>query len=190
MNKYQIIEKILKEKLKENNELTEEQWDAFARQKCLLSSFTLQAHEDVMNWEELKHSIKHPNKKLEKQIEKIRKKLHQAVTRYGLSSIETRKLNAQIHEWILLYQRNKDSSAFLKQRFYTKDQFFYQIYQKSYQQLKEVTKQNKKFPATKQWNQYAYQNQLLSNISIQFISGENWNQLRKKILRELNNDNT
>lgn len=133
-----------------------------------------------MNWQEVKHSIKHPNKKLEKQIEKIRKKLHQAVVKYGLSSIETRKLNAQIHDWILLYQKNKDSSIFLKQRFYAKDQFFYRIYQESYQQLKEITKKNKKFLTTKQWNQYAYQNQLLSNISIQFISGENWNQLRKK----------
>ena len=45
MNKYQISVKILKEKLKRNSQLTEEQWDTFARKKCLLSSFTLQAHE-------------------------------------------------------------------------------------------------------------------------------------------------
>ena len=40
--------------LKKNKNITKEEWDKYAEENCLFSSFTLEAHRDVNNFEELK----------------------------------------------------------------------------------------------------------------------------------------
>ena len=55
--KYKKSIKILKQILKENGNLTKEEWDKYAQENQLYSTTTLMAHTDTFNWEELKKSI-------------------------------------------------------------------------------------------------------------------------------------
>ncbi len=187
MNRYQISIKALKKKIQENKQLTESEWDEYARENTLFSSFTLQAHQDVISWKQLKLSLDNTNKKIEKQIEKIRKSLHKSIEIYGLTSNETIKLNHKINKLIYWYYTVTETSQASKRRYFSKGNFMYQAYQKSYQHLKEYTKIKDNFPTVQKWNEYAMKKTLLSSQSMEFVSGENWNELRKRILRENNN---
>lgn len=188
MNRYQISIKILKKKIEENKQLTEKEWDEYAKENALFSSFTLQAHQDVISWEQLKLSLNNANKKIEKQIEKLRKSLHKSIEIYGLTANETIKLNHKINKLIYWYYTVKETSQDSKRRYFSKESAMYQAYRKSYQYLKEYTKIQDNFPTVQKWNEYAMKNILLSSQSMEFVSGENWNELRKRILRENNNE--
>lgn len=61
-------------------------------------------------------------------------------------------------------------------------------YKISYSTLKKITNDFKKFPSVEEWNYYAKENELLSHASMEYISALNWNNLRIKVLRELNMD--
>ena len=54
MNYYKKSLKEFKRKLKENKNITREEWDKYAHKNCLFSAFTLEAHNNVDNFEELK----------------------------------------------------------------------------------------------------------------------------------------
>ncbi len=54
MNYYKKSLKEFKRKLKENKNITKEEWDKYAHENCLFSVFTLMAHADVERFEELK----------------------------------------------------------------------------------------------------------------------------------------
>lgn len=54
MNYYKKSLKEFKRKLKENKNITKEEWDKYAHENCLFSSFTLEAHDDAENFEKLK----------------------------------------------------------------------------------------------------------------------------------------
>lgn len=54
MNYYKKSLKEFKRKLRKNKNITREEWDKYAIENNLFSSFTLQAHNDVNNFEELK----------------------------------------------------------------------------------------------------------------------------------------
>lgn len=54
MNHYKKSLKEFKRKLRENKNITREEWDKYAHENCLFSSFTLEAHADVYSFEDLK----------------------------------------------------------------------------------------------------------------------------------------
>lgn len=54
MNYYKKSLKEFKRKLKENKNITREEWDKYAHENCLFSAFTLEAHNNVDNFEDLK----------------------------------------------------------------------------------------------------------------------------------------
>lgn len=61
-----------------------------------------------------------------------------------------------------------------------------ECYQKSYIALKKITEDFKKFPSVAEWNFYAKQNDLLSHVSLEYVSKLNWKDLKVKVERELN----
>lgn len=54
MNYYKKSLKEFKRKIKENKNITKEEWDQYAIENNLYSSFTLEAHDDAENFEKLK----------------------------------------------------------------------------------------------------------------------------------------
>ena len=54
MNYYKKSLREFKRVLKKNKNITKEEWDKYAEENCLFSSFTLEEHRDVNNFEELK----------------------------------------------------------------------------------------------------------------------------------------
>lgn len=54
MNYYKKSLKEFKRKLKENKNITREEWDKYAYENCLFSAFTLEVHNNVDNFEDLK----------------------------------------------------------------------------------------------------------------------------------------
>lgn len=115
-----------------------------------------------------------------KKIRGIRKKLHKAISKYGLNSEETRKLSDDIDKKINEYHKS------IEQIKYPKNSKMYEYRQKSYNAIKEITIKNRKFPTVKQWNKIAKEKGYLSNISLEYMLKTNWNDLRTRILRELN----
>lgn len=57
MNYYIRSLKEFKRKLKENSEMTKEEWDKYAHDNCFFSSTTLEAHFDVCSFNVLKRII-------------------------------------------------------------------------------------------------------------------------------------
>ena len=84
-----------------------------------------------------------------KKIRGIRKKLHKAISKYGLNSEETRKLSDDIDKKINEYYKS------IEQIKYPKNSKMYEYKQKSYNAIKEITIKNRKFPTVKQWNKIA-----------------------------------
>ena len=117
-----------------------------------------------------------------KKIKGIRKKLDKVVTKYGLQSIETRKISDEIDKKINEYYKN------IEQMKYPQNSNMNEYKEKSYQKVKEIVLNTKKFPTVKQWNKIAKEEGLLSHISLEYIMKTNWNNLRVKTLRELNTD--
>lgn len=115
-----------------------------------------------------------------KQIKGIRKKLHKAITKYGLNSKETRILSDDIDKKINEYYKS------IEQIEYPKNSKIIEYRNKSYKAIKEITRKNKKFPTVKQWNKIAEEKRYLSNRSIEYVLKTNWNDLRTRVLRELN----
>ena len=60
-------------------------------------------------------------------------------------------------------------------------------YIETIQRLKRITKDFVKFPTINDWNHYAKEKNLLNSESLKYISGNNWNNLRNRILSELKN---
>ena len=54
MNRHEESVKALKDKLKKDIDFSKEEWDIYAKKNHFLSSNTIYAHEDVLNWEQLK----------------------------------------------------------------------------------------------------------------------------------------
>lgn len=54
---YEKSLKTLKKMVKENKNLTEEEWDKFAKENCLFSGITLKAKNNVDTFEELKEKL-------------------------------------------------------------------------------------------------------------------------------------
>ena len=115
-----------------------------------------------------------------KRIKTIRKLLDKNVEKYGLNSNETREISNKMDNLIKEYY---DSIKTVEYPNFS-DMFLY--YKKSYEMLKNVTLQLKKFPSVQEWNKFAKENNCLSHISLEYISKLDWNYLEIKIKRELN----
>lgn len=57
MNYYERSKRIFVNKLKENRNITKEEWDDHAREKCLFSANTLMFHTNVKSFEKLKEKF-------------------------------------------------------------------------------------------------------------------------------------
>lgn len=115
-----------------------------------------------------------------KKIKGVRKKLHKAISTYGINSEETRKFSDEIDKKINEYYKS------IEQVKYPKNSIITILKNNSYQALKEEVIKNKKFPTVKQWNKLAKEKGYLSHIALEYIMKTNWNNLRVKTLRELN----
>lgn len=58
MSRYRISLDIFKKILKQNPNITREEWDEYAMENCVFSAFTLEAHANVYNFEDLKKKYK------------------------------------------------------------------------------------------------------------------------------------
>lgn len=56
-NYYERSKNILKEKIKENKNITKEEWDKYAYDNCLFSSNVLEFHNNVNTFEKLKEKL-------------------------------------------------------------------------------------------------------------------------------------
>lgn len=56
-NYYKESLKKFKNYIKENPNITREEWDKYAKDNCLFSATTLEAHENVKSFEELRNKI-------------------------------------------------------------------------------------------------------------------------------------
>ena len=106
-----------------------------------------------------------------KKIEDLKKKLYTEIDVSGLNSNKTREISEEIDNEI--------------NKYYNEQTEMYKNYIKSILHLKKITQVFGDFPTTREWNKYAKENMLLSNVTIEYISGLNWNKLRKKIKAEI-----
>lgn len=120
------------------------------------------------------------DKDIFRKIKKLRIKLEKAIDDEGLNSNEVRELSDKMNELINEYEES------IKTVEYPKNNEIFECYKKSYSALKKITADFKRFPSVEEWNQYAKNNDLLSHISLEYISELNWNYLRIKVERELN----
>lgn len=114
-----------------------------------------------------------------KKIRSLRKKLHKQLNKTGINSEETKKISIQIDELINNYYNSLEKIK------YPDNSEIYEYYKIAIKKLKEVTEQLENFPTIEEWNSFAKKNNFISSVSIEYISGLNWNYLRVKILREL-----
>lgn len=120
------------------------------------------------------------DKSIIKEITKIRIKLNRTIEEKGIDSDEVRKLSDKMEEVINKYYSNIKTVEFPK---YSN---MIEWYKSSYTELKKITYNFKKFPSVQEWNLYAKNNNLLNNVSLEYISKLNWNCLKIKVEREIN----
>lgn len=114
-------------------------------------------------------------------IEKLRRRLHQAIERHGLDSKEVRLISAELDKLINEYNKN--------QQVYEPNNKMKKAYDNSIKKIKQIVKEFGDFPNVEEWNHYAKDNNLLSSESLKYISHLNWNEFREKILYEINKKN-
>lgn len=120
IDKYQRSLEELKNKLDKNPDLTEKDWNFYANKNNFFSSFTMQAHKDVYNWEQLKKSLKQRDKKLDKKVEKMKQKLNVAIDKYGLTSKDVIQLDYEITELTIIFNKNEEYKHIRTKNIYPK----------------------------------------------------------------------
>lgn len=120
------------------------------------------------------------NRNVYSEIRVLQNKLDKNIEKYGLSDKKTIELSEKIDAYINYYY------ATIKERQYSTGSEMFLYYRMSYDKLKELTKENEKFPSAEEWNKYAKQNHFLCSESMKYISMLDWNYLRVKINREIN----
>lgn len=111
-------------------------------------------------------------------IKRLRRKLHYYIEKFGLNAEETQEISRELDELINIYNN--------KQRLYPKDSILKKEYTRSIKALKRISIEYGEFPSVDEWNHYAYKYNYLNSESIKYISCLNWNELREKILYEIN----
>lgn len=110
-------------------------------------------------------------------IERLREKLHEKLNSYDTLSPEVCKISQRLDKLINKHYETEvpyPINSSMKTYYYT-----------SYNHLLNLTKDLSEFPTVKLWDEYAVKNNLLGHISMEFISGMNWNNLRDYILLEI-----
>lgn len=186
MDFYQQSIKELKKILSEDSKITSQEWDVYAHANNFFSSLTLCTKNNIENFEELKEVLKKKDRRLDKEIERARKKLNTSIEKTGLNSKQTRNLSIEIDSLINLYYESDDNEYKRKEKKYPSNNFMYEFYKQSYYQLLEITYELEKFPTVQEWNAFATKKIYMSNQSLEYVSGLSWNELREKILKENN----
>lgn len=160
----------LKKKLKENEDLTNNEWNHYACEKSYYSSVAIEAHMNVKNWTELKKKIFSGTSEgnINREIERVRKKLHQSIDETSLNSSKTRDLSNQINILINRYYKNNRNKK--KGKYYEDGNFMDLMYNRSYEHLKALTTEIDEFPSIETWNKYAKKNSCLNSQSMEYIS--------------------
>ena len=114
------------------------------------------------------------------EIKKMQKKLNDSIKKNGLNSNKTKEISLKIDKLINEYYSSVETVKFPP---WSNSAFYYD---KSYERLKIATLNEQKFPTVEQWDKIAKEENLFSAISMQYITGLDWNHLRTKIERELN----
>lgn len=57
-------------------------------------------------------------------------------------------------------------------------------YEKSLDELKKYLKTEKKIPSEKRWNRYAYENNLLSSKTLEYLYGLRFNKMCRKLIKK------
>ncbi len=91
-------------------------------------------------------------------IENLRKKLHDSIQKFGLTSKEAYKISLELDEEIVKYYNNSPMLYYYKQ---------------SIEGIKKYIKENGKEPTKKEWNKYAFENNYLSSESLKYIGNIN-----------------
>lgn len=111
-------------------------------------------------------------------IERLRKKLHNYIERFGLNSEQTQKVSKELDQLINEYDKRR--------RVFPENSEMIRWYNISIEEIKNYTIEKGEFPTIDIWNQIAKEKNLLNSESIKYISCLNWNELREKILYEIN----
>ena len=111
-------------------------------------------------------------------IERLRKKLHNYIEKFGLNSEQTQKVSKELDQLINEYNK--------QQRVFAEGNKTGEAYKLSTKEIKKLTIENGEFPTIEEWNKIAKDHVLLNSESIKYISNLNWNELREKILYEIN----
>ena len=111
-------------------------------------------------------------------IKRLKRRLYEAIEKYGIDAEETRVISEQLDKLINVFNS--------KQRIFSEDNNMKTAYDKSILKLKQITIDFGSFPTVEEWNYFAKENTLLSSESIKYISQLNWHELREKILYEIN----
>lgn len=110
-------------------------------------------------------------------IEKLRQKLYKFINEFGTLAPETQMISKRLDKMI--------DDQFKNEVEYPYGAELKECYYESYRHLKNLTREYGEFPKTKEWNKYAYENNLLCHISIEYISNRSWNELRDYIVLEI-----
>ena len=57
-------------------------------------------------------------------------------------------------------------------------------YEKSKKEKKKYLKREKKIPSEKRWNRYAYENNLLSSKTLEYLYGLRFNKMCRKLIKK------
>lgn len=173
--------KELAKRLTEDANLTAEEWSKYAKYFQLYSVTTLCAHGGFTSWEELKNVLIKENKIVDKKLKKLRRKLNKAIEEYGITAEQTLHVNEQMHQWINWYGKNWQLERKRETKMYPPNSDIYLLYQMSKQFLQDYVQKSKKFPSVHEWNVLAQKEGYMSSVGIEYITGNNWNEIRQDI---------
>lgn len=156
-------------KIRGNEEISSREWNEYAYKNSYYSSITMQTHMEVSNWEELKERVYsiEKNKNVNREIERLRKRLHETIEKTSLNSEEAIKISRDINILINRYYKNNRNRK--RGRHYEAENMMDILYNKSYEHLKYLTNLEE-FPSIELWNKYAKENRCLNSQSMQYIS--------------------
>lgn len=106
-------------------------------------------------------------------IENLREKLYEKIEKFGVNSEEAMKISVKIDKLI--------NEQYENEKQYPECNNIKETYYKCIEILKETLKETGSFPTVKSWDKYAFNNNLLSHISIEHICNMNWSKLEKYI---------
>lgn len=106
-------------------------------------------------------------------IEILKKKLDEAVIKYGLNSNEVKNISKKIETIMNKEMKNKEPIPTGNKM---RDAYNMSIYY-----MKIITIEQEKFPSTEEWDEYASKIYALNSKTIRYITGLNWHKLRCKI---------